>query len=127
MKRKAGLARPSPAQKSHRLVVTLARLLHRDAEAVELAPPVAFPMPRSRRPLERRSNVAARSASRAGLWQGSTKTAVPSRIRDVLAARYVRKLRVAEICPNPVKWCSTKKTLWKPSDSASQIESTLSV
>jgi hypothetical protein len=40
--RKAGLARPSLAQNGHRLVVTLACFLHRDAEAVELAPPVAL-------------------------------------------------------------------------------------
>src|SRR6516165_438710 len=40
--RKAGLARPSLAQNGHRHVVTLDRFLDRDAEAVELAPPVAL-------------------------------------------------------------------------------------
>src|SRR6516164_4460010 len=40
--RKAALARPSLTEKIHRFVVTFARFLDRDAEAVELAPPVAL-------------------------------------------------------------------------------------
>jgi hypothetical protein len=33
----------------------------------------------------------------------------------------VRRFSVAEIWPNPVKWCSTRNVLQKPSDSASTL------
>ena len=68
-------------------------------------------MPKSRRPPESKSIVAACSASSTGLCQASTITAVPRRNVVVRAPTQVSKLRVAEIWPNPVKWCSTMNVL----------------
>jgi hypothetical protein len=68
--------------------------------------------------------VAACSASSTGLCHGSTITAVPSRSVDVRAATQVRRLRLAETWPKPVKWCSTAKVLAKPRLSASTLYST---
>jgi hypothetical protein len=68
-----------------------------------------LPIPKSRRPPESKSIVAACSASSTGLCQASTITAVPRRSVVVRAPTHVSKLRVAEIWPKPVKWCSTMK------------------
>ena len=76
-------------------------------------------MPKSNRPPDSRSIVAACSASNTGLCHGSTITAVPSRSVRVFAPIQVSRFNVAETWPKPVKWCSTMKLLWKPSASAS--------
>ena len=70
--------------------------------------------------------VAACSASSTGLCQGNTITAVPSRSVVVRAPTHVSKFSVADTWPNPVKWCSTRKELTKPSASASTLSSTKS-
>src|ERR1700722_2239017 len=55
-----------------------------------------LPTPKSKRPPESRSSVATDSARSAGLCHGSTITAVPRRMRDVRAARYVSSPSVGE-------------------------------
>jgi hypothetical protein len=55
------------------------------------------------------------------LCHGKTITAVPSRRVVVRAAMNVRRFKVAEIWPNPVKWCSTRNVLQKPRASASTL------
>ena len=70
--------------------------------------------------------MAADSARRSGLWNGSTATAVPSRTFFVRAAMCESTFRLSEIRPWRVKWCSVSQTLWKPSSStrtASRIAS----
>jgi hypothetical protein len=52
-----------------------------------------LPTPKSSRPPDSRSTVAACSASSTGLCQGSTITAVPSRIVEVLAPIQVSRFR----------------------------------
>ncbi len=71
-----------------------------------------LPIPASTRPPDNRSRVAICSANNTGLCHGSTITAVPRRKIVVLAPIQVSRLSVADTCPNPVKWCSTKKVLW---------------
>ena len=60
-------------------------------------------MPKSKRPLERRSSVAACSASSTGLCQGSTITAVPSRSVVVRMASAISSISVAEAWFQPLK------------------------
>jgi hypothetical protein len=84
----------------------------RNAEALEFVVPVALPMPKSSRPSEIRSSVAACSASKTGLCHGNTITAVPSRNVVVLIARQVSSVSVADTWFQPVKWCSTEKLEW---------------
>src|SRR5713101_3567254 len=100
-------------------VEALRGLLHGHAEAGELLVAIAHAGPEIEPALRQR--VAACSASSTGLCQGRTITAVPSRSVFVRAAMNVRRLSVAEIWPNPVKWCSTRNVLQKPSDSASTL------
>src|SRR5262245_21763366 len=87
MMRETLFRRPRPAQKRHGFIIALAGFFHRNAEAVDLAPSVALANAEIEPAVGRRSNVAACSARSAGLCQGSTSTAVPSRIVEVLAAR----------------------------------------
>ena len=60
-------------------------------------------MPKSNRPLDKRSSVAACSASSTGLCHGSTITAVPSRKVVVRMARQACSINVAETWFQPVK------------------------
>src|SRR5580700_5965103 len=80
-------------------------------------------MPRSRRPPEIRSRVAACSASSTGLCQGNTITAEPSRSVFVRMASAMSSIKVEETWFQPVKWCSTKKLEVNPSASASTLKS----
>ena len=61
------------------------------------------PTPRSKRPPDRMSAIAASSASRRGSWKGSSVTALPTRIREVRAAT-----AVATIIGDPVHWHGRK-------------------
>ncbi len=60
-------------------------------------------MPKSSRPPDTRSSVAACSASSTGLCQGSTITAEPTRSVVVRIARHVSSIKVAETWFQPVK------------------------
>ena len=60
-------------------------------------------MPKSRRPPEIRSSVAACSASSTGLCQGSTITAEPSRSVLVRMASAISSIKVADTWFQPVK------------------------
>jgi hypothetical protein len=62
-----------------------------------------LPMPKSNRPRDNRSSVAACSASSTGLCHGRTMTAVPSRSVVVFAAIQVSRFNVADTCPILVK------------------------
>ena len=66
-------------------------------------------MPKSSRPSDITSSIAACSASSTGWCQGSTITALPSRSVLVRIARQVSNVSVAEIWFQPEKWCSTRK------------------
>src|SRR5215813_4727591 len=55
-----------------------------------------LPIPESSRPPDKRSRVAACSASNTGLCQGNTVTAVPKRSRLVRAPSQVNRLSVAD-------------------------------
>ena len=70
-----------------RFVEASLRLLGRDTEPLELGRRYPFPIPKSRRPPDMRSSIAACSVSTTGLCQGSTTTAVPRRSARSAARR----------------------------------------
>ena len=79
------------------------------------------PVPKSRRPPDRMSSTAARSAMRIGWLNSGTHTTIPwpTRMRVVCMAHAVRNSSGAEQCEySSRKWCSTAHTLLKPSESA---------
>src|SRR5262249_1199956 len=80
-------------------------------------------VPNSRRPPERMSSVAARSATRTGWFICGTHTTAPCprRMRLVCMAQAVRKSSGAEQCEySSRKWCSTTHTASNPSSSATR-------
>src|SRR5215216_3072214 len=81
------------------------------------------PVPNSRRPPERMSRTAARSATRIGWLNCGTHTTMPwpTRMFWVCMAQAVKNSSGAEECEySSRKWCSTHHTEWKPSSSASR-------
>ena len=76
---------------------------------MKLAVPVTLADAEIEPAAEKRSRVAACSASSTGLCQGSTITAVPSRSVVVRMASAVCSISVADTWFQPVKWCSTRK------------------
>ncbi len=87
------------------------------------------PAPRSRRPPESRSSIAARSATRAGWLKRNGMQTTPCPIRMVLvrAATQVRKISGALMCAYHLReWCSTAQTRSNPIRSANTACSTLS-
>lgn len=98
---------------------------HRDVSCV--VPP--RPAPRSSRPPDNRSSIAARSATRAG-WlklNGMHTTPCPTRMREVRAATQVRKISGADMWAYHLReWCSTAQIRSKPISSANTACSTLS-
>ena len=77
------------------------------------------PTPRSNRPPDRMSVIAASSATRIGSWNGSNVTAVPIRKCSVRAATAVATSIGEPVHWHSRKWCSPYHDEVKPSSSAS--------
>ncbi len=84
-------------------------------------PVIPRPMPHWKRPPESTSSIAPSSATRSGLWNGSTLIAQPSLMRVVVAA-IAAIIRFGDGSVENVasKWCSASHTASKPSSSASR-------
>jgi hypothetical protein len=89
--RKALFRGPRLKDEREPFLESFVRLLHRDTEAGEFVVAVPFTDP------EFEPTV------RHELCHGNTITAVPSLKVDVRAATHVKRLRLADTCPNPVK------------------------
>src|SRR5207302_5354991 len=88
------------------------------------------PVPNSKRPSERWSSMATRSATRAGWFTGGVvlKIAEPTWMRDVLAATKERNTSGAGMCEYSVrKWCSGHHTYLMPWRSHSTAKSRFSM
>ena len=85
------------------------------------------PTPKSSRPPDSRSAVAACSAQLSGWWSGSSVTAVPMRIRRVRwAITGTTMSGLASSEKAPPKWSSASHATSKPSVSPSAMSSNIS-
>ena len=80
--------------------------MRRSASAVRWSVPGARPMPRSTRPGCSASSVPNCSATTSGAWLGSITPPEPTRMVEVLAARWASSTAGAELAIAGMLWCS---------------------